>query len=224
MLISEAKEAFKICDIILDKNHLYSMKPIYCEKFIDANGKEHEKSIIKYNVARTYFIVVDGEIYKIGQSGDKGGMKKTLAIYMNGGLKGSPSPRSIGIWYLMYKELLAGRKVEIYMHYMDEIWAWVPNFLSEGKEVKTRIDPKCLESVDLEAYRTKEGVYPPWNFQENGKKWPKEVIKLEIATKNKDNIEKLLSDIFWRDKEYIFEKDKPTFIKLLKEKIIGKIQ
>ena len=49
-----------------------------------------DKNIQKKENGRIYFIVIDNEIYKIGSSECKGGIKNTFAFY-EGGLGGSPS-------------------------------------------------------------------------------------------------------------------------------------
>ncbi len=46
------------------------------------------QKILSENVARVYLIVVDGEIKKIGGSEATGGIKSTLEIYRDGGVKG----------------------------------------------------------------------------------------------------------------------------------------
>lgn len=64
------------------------------EKTTNSKGKwklEYicEKEIQKKENGRIYFIIVDDQIYKIGSSECKGGIKNTFAFY-EGGLGGSP--------------------------------------------------------------------------------------------------------------------------------------
>lgn len=195
MLISEAKEAFKICDVVIDNERPYALKPVYCDKFVNFRGYEHPKNIVKENVARTYFIVVNGEIKKIGGSSAENGMEGgTIPWYMTGWASNA-SKRTIGIWYLMYKELLLGKKVEIYMHYWKNIWYVNDDFLGETNEKETRLDPKEIEKRDLKSYKLKEGSYPPWNFQEQHKKWPQDVIDIEMEYKNGGDVKGLIGGL-----------------------------
>ncbi len=100
MKIKQVKTAFKIADVEfvsgstkLNFNYLKDLK--------DENGKVLSQKILSENVARVYLIVVDGEIKKIGGSGAIGGIKSTLEIYRDGGVKGRPSIRSFGVWYFL---------------------------------------------------------------------------------------------------------------------------
>ena len=97
MKIAQVKTAFKIADVEfvsgstkLNFNYLKDLK--------DENGKALSQKILSENVARVYLIVVDGEIKKIGGSQAIGGIKSTLEIYRDGGVKGRPSIRSFGIF------------------------------------------------------------------------------------------------------------------------------
>lgn len=87
MKIEQVKTAFKIADVEfvsgstkLNFNYLKDLK--------DENGKVLSQKILSENVARVYLIVVDGEIKKIGGSEATGGIKSTLEIYRDGGVKG----------------------------------------------------------------------------------------------------------------------------------------
>ncbi len=118
MKISEVKTAFKIADVEfvegstkLNFNYLKDLK--------DEKGKDLPQKILSENIARVYLIVVNGEIKKIGGSQSEGGIKNTLSIYRDGGIKGRPSIRSFGIWYFLYHTILSGAKIEFYMIYQE---------------------------------------------------------------------------------------------------------
>jgi len=126
------------------------------------------------NTARVYFIVVGGEIFKIGGSNSKGGIKDTISPYL-GGNSGRPSDRTFGINYLIQERLREGWRVEFYCQ-------WVPNQkvdipLLWGSEIlESPLTYKTMEEGCLEQYLSHTGgVYPQWNFQEAGREWPKEI-------------------------------------------------
>ena len=110
MKIQEVKNAFKIATTEIIGNKVCIN---YLDKIYDENGKELSKSILRENVARVYFIVVDDEIYKIGGSQDNNGMKGTLNIYQTGGVNGRPSIRSYGIYKLLYKTLKSNKRIKV---------------------------------------------------------------------------------------------------------------
>ena len=98
MHINSVKTAFKIADVSWDgKGPKLSFD--YLDDLRDERENPLPQSVLTQNLSRVYLIVVDGIIKKIGCSEDKGGMKGTLRIYMDGGVKGRPSVRSFGIWY-----------------------------------------------------------------------------------------------------------------------------
>lgn len=121
MKISEVKTAFKIADVEfvagstrLNFNYLKDLK--------DENGKALPQKILSENVARVYLIVVNGEIKKIGGSQSEGGIKNTLSIYRDGGIKGRPSIRSFGVWYFLYHTILSGEKNWILYDFSRKFW------------------------------------------------------------------------------------------------------
>ena len=139
---------------------------------------------------RVYFIVVNDEIYKIGQSSCKGGIKATFGFYQ-GGLGGSPSLRSFGIHMLIQKELDLGNKIEIYTLFNKAISIEVQGISSIiTKDVFP--DVKEMEDLCREDYKKIYGSYPPWNFQENTMEWPyhiKSLYKQRIAVEASEMLE-----------------------------------
>lgn len=170
MNIKDVKNAFKIADVKLIQID-EKLKFEYLDNIIDDNGNELPKSFLKENVARVYFLVVDGEIYKIGGSQDKGGIKGTLNIYQDGGVKGRPSIRSYGIWYLLNDTIKKGHKIEIYMMYMPNYSAQVKGLFGYNNIENASLSFKLLEESCLNDYKKIEGTYPKWNFQEKSEPW-----------------------------------------------------
>lgn len=173
MKITEVKTAFKIVDVEFVEGQT-KLKFNYVSKLINENGKELPKKILTADVSRVYLIVVDGVIKKIGASGSKGGMKNTLQIYQDGGVKGRPSIRSYGVWFFLYHTILQGKKIEFYMIYQDNFDAYVKGLFGKKKRVAS-LNPKLIEECCLEDYLEREkGKYPEWNLQEQGADWPNE--------------------------------------------------
>lgn len=199
MKITESKNCFKVADVELSKDRKHTLVLNVCGEFRDLLGRTYRKSLFKENVCRNYFIVENHEIAKIGQSGAKGGMKQTLEIYKTGGLGGKPSCRSIGTWLEMYKSILAGNKIEIWMHYWENVDVVEEDFLGNELTLSVRLDPKQIEKRDLDAYYQREGRYPKWNHQERHEEWPEEVRMLEVECKKgkgNRNVERVLLEVF----------------------------
>ncbi|MDR0449219.1 MAG: hypothetical protein LBG89_02025 [Rickettsiales bacterium] len=182
MKITAAKNAFKIADVKIDHSDILSF--IYKEypNLVDENGKVLPKNFLKKNIGRVYLIVVNGTIVKIGGSEAAGGMQGTLSIYKDGGLNGQPSPRSIGVWWHLFHELVRGNKVEFFMIYQDSFKGDVKG-LSGVKRQDVSISYKHIELACLADYFAAEHKYPDWNYQENHTVWEAEIEELHKITK-----------------------------------------
>ena len=180
MNIADVKTAFKICDVLWDgKSERLTFK--YLDPLYDENGNEIPQDILKENLARVYLIVVDGLIYKIGGSQDKGGIKGTLNIYQTGGVNGRPSIRSFGIWYFLFHAITHNHKIEFYMIYQDNFEAKVKGLFGYHTVPNASLNYKLLEECCEEDYKSKEnGNYPKWNIQEQGGDWPPEVKEAHL--------------------------------------------
>ncbi|WP_033773693.1 GIY-YIG nuclease family protein [Helicobacter pylori] len=193
MHISEVKTAFKIADVEyvedstkLNFNYLKDLK--------DENNQSLPNSILTQNVARVYLIVVNDEIKKIGGSQADGGIKSTLNIYRDGGVKGRPSIRSFGVWYFLYHTILTGAKIEFYMIYQPNFETQVKGLFGFHAIKDASISYKLLEQACLTDYRnSSDDALPEWNVQEQGKDWPND-IKDEHAyiTQEAQNREKVV--------------------------------
>lgn len=124
---------------------------------------------------RIYFIVVDNEIYKIGSSACKGGIKTTFSFY-EGGLGGSPSIRTFGIHLLIQEQLNLNKTIKIYAIFNEEIRVVTKGLCSSIEKI-TYPDIRVTEDLCREDYKKMFNKYPAWNFQENVEEWP-EHIKL----------------------------------------------
>lgn len=175
MLITDVKTAFKIADVKFINNST-KLDFVYLTNIKDENNNPLPKDILTKNYSRVYIIVVDGIIKKIGASQDKGGMKGTLSIYKDGGVKGRPSIRSFGIWYFLYHTILQGKKIEFYMIYHDDFEYEVKGLFGKHKVSQASISCKLIEECCISDYLSKENnKYPEWNVQEQGMDWPMEI-------------------------------------------------
>lgn len=180
MYIKEVKTAFKIMDVYYDKGKDPSRLVFhYLENLVDENNQKLPQSILKKNVSRVYLIVVNDQIYKIGQSSDKSGIKSTLSIYKDGGVKGRPSVRSYGIFYFLLQEKKKGSKIEFYMIYQDHIKGAIKGLFKIYDNQNISISPKIIEERCLLDFREKEnGKYPIWNLKEQAQDWPDLIKKI----------------------------------------------
>jgi len=173
MHINQVKTAFKVAEVILDKEHKErKIKFIFLDKIKDENKKIIDKKILKEDTGRIYLLVSDGIIKKIGGSQCKGGIKTTMSFYQ-GGMQGGPSIRTFGIHLLLEEELKKGKKVEVYMINLTKQKAKVKGLFDEDLMDTTSF--KESENKCKKDYKLKEGDYPPWNFQEKGKPWRQDI-------------------------------------------------
>ena len=154
MKISQVKTAIKVAEITKGWNIKYS---------------NIDKNILTDNSGRVYLITSNGIIKKIGGSTCKNGIKGTLSPYKSS-MKGNPSIRSYGIHILIEKEIEMGNNVEVYMITSKVVLASVKGLFTESTiEIAAfkEMEDKCRED-----FKSIEGKYPEWNFQENAEKWP----------------------------------------------------
>jgi hypothetical protein len=175
MNIKQVKTSFKIADVEYVENTT-KLKFNYLSELKDENGKALPQSVLTENLARVYLIVVDGEIKKIGGSQAQGGIKQTLNIYQDGGIKGRPSIRSFGVWYFLYHTILQKKKIEFYMIYQENFEKEIKGLFGLNKVKNAYISYKLIENCCIEDYLSKEnGQYPQWNVQEQGMDWADEI-------------------------------------------------
>ena len=173
MNIKEVKTAFKIADVVLDKQHKQNhIKIDYLSELADEKGSKVGKNILRDDAGRVYIIAVDGVIKKIGGSQSKGGIKATLSFYQSA-MQGGPSLRSYGIHLLIKEALEKDKKVEIYLITSKSVRASVKGLFSEERKntnVFKEMEDKCKED-----YKKIEGDFPEWNYQERAVPWPKNI-------------------------------------------------
>ncbi len=175
MKIKDVKTAFKVADVVLDKEHeKRKIKFVFLTEIIDEHNTKINNNILTDNSGRIYIIVSNGIIKKIGGSQSKGGIKSTMSFYQ-GGMQGGPSIRTYGVHILIKEELEQNNNVEIYMITSEKTMMKVKGLFDE-KEIEVAAF-KDMEDRCKTDYKNVEGKYPPWNFQENGEIWRADILR-----------------------------------------------
>lgn len=172
--INETIGLTKVCDIILNDNSNTKDKvsSFWGIKWCDSVSKE---TLID-STGRCYFIVVNGDIHKIGFSESKGGIKSTIGSYRSCGNSGSPSIRTYGIHILITEELLKMNNVEVWVLFSPKSLIKCP--LMDGSEIDVEISSgKTIEKSNVELFKLKNGRYPKWNMQEDNEKWSDYIVE-----------------------------------------------
>lgn len=169
MNIKEVKTAIKIGEFILRQNHRNKIDIKYLSSLDD--------KLLIDNSARIYLIVQDGIIKKIGGSSSKGGIRATMAFYVNA-MTGSPGVPRFVLHLLINNALLNNSKLELYMITSPKTLARVSGLFGY-KDVEIA-SFKEMENFCKSDYYSKEGKYPDWNFQENHSPYPPELARLHV--------------------------------------------
>lgn len=159
------KNLIKVCDIIKNSG---DSNPLWDILWVSNVSND----ILTQKNGRCYFLVVSGEIYKIGYSDCKGGIKSTINNYKSSGNSGRPSDRTHGIHLLIALELLKGKKIEVYFTYNDNVTIEYKDMFGNIHTETTYISGKILELKNIEIYKNMYGNYPIWNLQERNVSWP----------------------------------------------------
>ena len=122
-----------------------------------------------------YFILVDDELVKIGQTSAKNGIKGCLSFYESAGTDDCRDNRWT-INYLMREAMELGKKVEWYAQYSPKVSVPVMS-LTGTKTMQVPVSAKEMERACIEEYVSNVGDYPKWNFQESGKRAPKHILR-----------------------------------------------
>ncbi len=179
MNIKKVKTALKVATIINKTKDV-------SKKMWDIEWNITDKTILKDESGRVYLLVVDGEIYKIGASNCKGGIKKTISVYRDLALSGGPSIRTYGIHILISEELKKGNSVEFYLIQSQKINIPIAGLFGIELKENVSVDCKEIENKCLSEFFNEVGAYPKWNFQEKHESWPEYIAeacnKLNIRT------------------------------------------
>lgn len=157
-----AGELLEVGNFILEENTLKF------KKHKDLTNEEY-----KCEFGRVYLITVDDEIYKIGGSSDKSGIKNTITSYLSGD-KGSPGKNRFALNILIKKEINNGKLVKVYMIICPETFVRI-NGLTTTEEMVPVFAYKEIEKLCLKDYEEFEKSKPLWNFKEGGKEIPEDI-------------------------------------------------
>ena len=128
------------------------------------------KGLVNKYLSIVYIFVVDGEVFKIGQTGGKGGLKSAINFYLLSG-QDDPGLNRFTINYLIRESLEQGKCVELYFYYEESEERLVKGLNGKVHKVESLVvPPKDLEHFWLDDYKSDNGVYPTWNFQEKNEK------------------------------------------------------
>ena len=127
------------------------------------------KGLINKYLAIVYLFTVDGEVFKIGQTGGKKGLKSAVDFYLKAG-QDDPGPNRFAINYLIREVLKQGKRVEFYFQYEEQIEISVKSLNGKVHDTITIPSPKILEHLWLKDYKSEYDEFPIWNFQEKGEK------------------------------------------------------
>ena len=128
----------------------------------------------KCSYGRVYLIAVDCEIYKIGGSAAKGGIKQTIGGYLTG-KKGSPGESRFALNTLITEMIEQDKIVSVHMIICPETYVRINGLRTKGKMVPVfafkEIENLCL----LDFQEINNGEKPTWNFKERNVSYPKEI-------------------------------------------------
>ena len=162
MNISKVKNLIRVGQVVVNENSDKKALSLIADKNFTREQLNNE-------AGRCYYLVVDGDIVKIGASQDKGGIRGTIAAY-RGGFVGRPSPRTYGICNYMYRKASEGCVVEFYV-----VFAPVVETILSGPDGQVKcsvaVEARYLEDIHVKAFVSKEGRYPQLNLQEQNIRW-----------------------------------------------------
>lgn len=131
------------------------------------------KGFVNRHIAFAYFFVVDGGIYKIGQSECKSGIQGCMNFYLKSG-QDDPSITRFAINSMIRKELQKGKCVEVYVKCIESIQIEIPT-LTGTKTENVVAGGKSMEENMLKEFKKITGEYPIWNMQESGNSVPSDI-------------------------------------------------
>jgi len=184
MHIEKVLTATKVADVILDEKN---------KKYFQLVWDKSKVDVYKMEVDRIYLIIENGIIKKIGGSGCEGGLIKTITTYRDSSLSGKPSPRTIGVPYLINQSLQKGNKIEIYGILGELVMTDIKGLFGMNTKLASP-NYKYMEKCCLDDYYSEYGTYPDWNFQEKNEKWPDEVTQLHLELLNKKTKKELINE------------------------------
>lgn len=166
MKITEVKNAIRVGEVVIGKSQYGGKRHVlYKNKLEIIYDDNFPKELRRKHVSLIYIFVVNGIIYKIGQSSSNSGIEGCMTFYLIAGQDDS-GPNRFMINYLIRNEIENGNKVEVYMKYMDMIEIEVDGLLTK-EVIKVPVSAKAMEELAIAEYVSVTGMYPKWNYQES---------------------------------------------------------
>ena len=167
MNINQITDATYIGEVV-DHDKAYSRhKPVFYSHKLRVNySDELESGFVDEHLSIVYFFCVNGEIYKIGQTSGKNGIKGCMSFYCSAG-QDDPGQNRFTINALMREHIAQGDKVSVYIKFIEPMQMLVSG-VDKMHKVQANVSAKVLEEVHLQDYRRITGQLPRWNFQEAG--------------------------------------------------------
>jgi hypothetical protein len=177
MKINQVLNTIRVGEVIVNKSPYNGNRYVlYPNKLKLVYDKNFPKQLKRKHVSLIYFFVVNGIIYKIGQSSNKSGIDGCMSFYMSAG-QDDPGINRFAINYLIRNELENGNLVEVYMKYVDTIQVTVEGLFMK-KTIEVPISAKGMEEISISEYISMEGEFPKWNYQESSISLPIEIHEL----------------------------------------------
>ena len=168
MKISKFLNAFYVGDIVHHHSEYKGKKHVRYKRKLTLKPLPEHKKIVKEKLAICYFMVINGEVIKIGQTSGEDGLHSCMSFYGVAGLD-DPSQTRFGINFLMREEMEKGNVVQIWMQYDELFEHTFPGAIGPVTKM-ILMSPKAIEEDCIE-YHLKTAVkFPVWNFQEDGSK------------------------------------------------------
>ena len=162
--ITESQKEYNGSKYVLYKNKL---EVTYGEQVLSDNLHKECLSIV-------YFFCVNDEVFKIGQTSCKTGIKGCLGFYCAAG-QDDPGKNRFAINALVREQLRLNNKVDVYMKYKAPIKVNIDG-INKSHELVVPLSAKCLEEAHLKDYKEVEGKYPKWNYQEASQPIPAHIF------------------------------------------------
>ena len=171
MNISEVKKTIRVGEIVMGSKKYKGNNYVFYDTALGfIYDKNFPKKLKNKYVALVYIFVVNGIIYKIGQSSCKTGISSCIGNYLKSG-QDDPGINRFAINWFIRDEIKKGNKVEVFMIYKDLIETEIPG-LFEDEINEVAISAKKMEELCLKQYFKREDCYPEWNYQESRRALP----------------------------------------------------
>ena len=176
MNIKEVKKAIRVGEIRVGNKKYTGSKYVYYDYALELlYDQEFNNDLKRKELSIVYFFVVNGIIYKIGQSSGKNGIEGCIGFYLKSG-QDDPGMNRFAINWLIREKLIENKKVEIYMLFQIGFKMKVSGLFT-SKEVFAVTPSKAMEQNCIDQYKGEEKKYPNWNYQEDGTPLPEDITR-----------------------------------------------